>query len=421
MTDRQGSSLGSPSSSGIPASIVTLFDPATIRQRCQNIFAAVHQGQSTYFELNMAKLPLVSQFVADECRLNYPDGNIPIHGRMRHFEMDHIDRIAALKEKLLGNSLDKAICLADLVMVSVLLDAGAGASWKYLERTSGKTYVRSEGLALASLDYFSGGGFSTDGKSLRVDAARLMELTVADLERCLQLSASNRVVGLEGRLSLLKNLGRAITAAPQVYGQIQPRPGNIIQSLHKQKCGDEIPAALILQTLLSTLSAIWPGRLTRQNFSLGDVWEHPKAGGNDLTTGLVPFHKLSQWLSYSLVEPCMEAGLTITNLDALTGLPEYRNGGLFFDMGVILPKNTDVITSKHRPQDELIVEWRALTVVLLDQLSIQVRQILHKTAAELPQANILQGGTWSAGRRIAKTLRPDGSPPIQLDSDGTVF
>jgi len=48
----------------------------------------------------------------------------------------------------------------------------------------------------------------------------------------------------------------------------------------------------------------------------------------DATDGLVPIHKLSQWLSYSLVEPLMAAGIEVTDLDGLTGLAEYRNGGL---------------------------------------------------------------------------------------------
>jgi hypothetical protein len=50
-----------------------------------------------------------------------------------------------------------------------------------------------------------------------------------------------------------------------------------------------------------------------------------------------------------------------------------------------------------------------------------VRGRLALSAAELPLAKVLQGGTWSAGRRIAREKRPDGTPPIAIDSDGTVF
>jgi hypothetical protein len=72
-------------------------------------------------------------------------------------------------------------------------------------------------------------------------------------------------------------------------------------------------------------------------------------------------------------------------------------------------------------ESELVVEWRALTVALLDELAPLVRGRLGVGAAEFPLAKVLQGGTWSAGRRIAREKRPDGGPPIRVASDGTVF
>ena len=68
---------------------------------------------------------------------------------------------------------------------------------------------------------------------------------------------------------------------------------------------------------------------------LGDCGRHPAVPGD----GLVPFHKLSQWLTYSLVEPLEAAGLPVAEIDGLTGLAEYRNGGLFIDCGVIEPRD----------------------------------------------------------------------------------
>ena len=137
--------------------------------------------------------------------------------------------------------------------------------------------------------------------------------------------------------------------------------------------------------------------------------------------GLVPFHKLSQWLSYSLIEPLREAGVAIVDLDGLTGLAEYRNGGLFLDAGVLALKQP---AEARHPQDidgELVVEWRALTVALLDELTGRLRQRLNLDREALPLAAVLQGGSWSAGRRIAREKRPGGEPPITLASDGTVF
>ena len=132
------------------------------------------------------------------------------------------------------------------------------------------------------------------------------------------------------------------------------------------------------------------------------------------------FLKLSQWLSYSLLEPFEWAGIKVRGLDALTGLPEYRNGGLFIDSGMLTPRDPDLLRRSWKVGDEFIVEWRALTLALLDELAPRVRQQLDRSAQELPLACVLEGGTWAAGRALAQRLR-DGAPPIQIESDGTVF
>ena len=150
---------------------------------------------------------------------------------------------------------------------------------------------------------------------------------------------------------------------------------------------------------------------------LGDAWPHPLAGAD----GWVPFHKLSQWLSYSLLEPFEWAGVPVTGLDALTGLPEYRNGGLLIDAGVLVPRDPTFAASPRTPADEWVVTWRALTVALLDDLATLVRQALGPDASTLPLACILEGGTWAAGRQIAAEKRPGGAPPVAIVSDGTVF
>ena len=135
----------------------------------------------------------------------------------------------------------------------------------------------------------------------------------------------------------------------------------------------------------------------------------------------MPFHKLSQWLTYSLIEPLEAAGLDVTALDALTGLAEYRNGGLFVDTGVLVPRHAAVLREAHRPGDEVVVEWRALTVALLDRLAPLVRQQLGPAGRDLPLATILEGGTWGAGRAARRRTPPRRPPPIVVESDGTVF
>ena len=134
----------------------------------------------------------------------------------------------------------------------------------------------------------------------------------------------------------------------------------------------------------------------------------------------MPFHKLSQWLTYSLLEPFEWAGVVVTGLDALTGLPEYRNGGLLLDAGVLVPNDPTQLQRQHQAGDEFIIEWRALTVALLDEIAPLVRGQLQLTAEQMPLACVLEGGTWAAGRVLAQRLR-GGAPPLNIVSDGTVF
>jgi hypothetical protein len=117
----------------------------------------------------------------------------------------------------------------------------------------------------------------------------------------------------------------------------------------------------------------------------------------------------------------MTADVVVTEVDALTGLAEYRNGGLLLDLGLLTPKHDAVLAQMHPPEAEIIVEWRALTVVLLDRLAEQVRDRLGLSVQAFPLLKVLEGGTWLAGRRIARAKRADGSPPLRLMSDGTVF
>jgi hypothetical protein len=101
-------------------------------------------------------------------------------------------------------------------------------------------------------------------------------------------------------------------------------------------------------------------------------------------------------------------------------LPEYRNGGLLVDTGVIRPRAPLDSARPYEVASEFIVEWRALTVAMMDRLRESTRRKLGVETLSMSQ--LLQGGTWSAGRAIAAQLRPpDGPPPIAVNTDGTTF
>ena len=402
------------------AAVAYLSTPEAIRERAIAVLAAGLAGRLAHFTIDLSRLATTGDLVATVTRERYPELNVPLHSRWRHFDVGGHDRVAVLERALCRLSVDERIrAKLDLAVVSVLLDAGAGPGWRYVEAETGQPHARSEGLAVASLRMFEVGFFSADeDEPARVDAQALLTITDDRLAAALQVSADNPLAGLPGRAALLRHLGRALQQAPELFGKREPRPGHLLDTLREQSRTGCVEAAEILHAVLTGLGQIWPGRLALGGVTLGDVWPHPAAGGTGQSAGLVPLHKLSQWLTYSLIEPLTEAGLTVSGLDRLTALAEYRNGGLLLDTGVLAPRHSAVLGEAHRPGDEVIVEWRALTVALLDRLAPLVRERLG--APDLPLASILEGGTWVAGRRLADERR-GGAPPIRIDSDGTVM
>lgn len=398
-----------------------------VRARARQLLERARVGASRWFVVHDDALQTTAADVAALTRQRYPDLKIPFHSRWRHFEAGGVDRKAELDTLLAP--LDppaRARAMIDLALVSVLLDAGAGPDWSYLETASGQRFARSEGLGVASWHAFLGGLFSSDpAHPLQVDAAGLRGLIPERLAQAFQVSTSNPLVGLEGRVLLLRKLGEALAAQPEVFGP-QGRPGGLFDMLVAPLGPSGIaPTATvaahdILSQLLMSLSGIWPAQNTIATQPLGDCWRHEAVTGPGLTAGWMPFHKLSQWLTYSLLEPFQWAGVHVDGIDALTGLPEYRNGGLLLDAGVLALRDPALAQRSWQPGDELVVEWRALTVALLDELAPIVRAQLGVPAAQMPLACVLEGGTWAMGRVLAQRLR-GGLPPLHIASDGTVF
>lgn len=102
--------------------------------------------------------------------------------------------------------------------------------------------------------------------------------------------------------------------------------------------------------------------------------------------------------------------------ELLTGLPEYRNGGLFVDLGVITLKPEDTerglqnysdwcrrngtkqneVAPMFEPSDDVVVEWRGVTVGFLDMLCADVNKALKTELAgnEMTLPQLLEAGSW---------------------------
>ncbi len=406
--------------------MTSIMTAGAVRTAAHHMLALAREDRLSHIALDESRLGATVDLVIDTTRRNYPTLDIPFHARWRHFNAGGRNLWAELDAATVWRSSEERVRAAyDLVIVSVLLDAGAGMSWRFKEPITGISAGRSEGLGLASLTMFRQGLFSSSmAQPLRVDAAKLKALTVGDLTHGFQVSFENQMVGLEGRAALLIRLGDEL-ARLQPNDPSEQRPGLLADAFLKiAKADGAVAAPVMLEHVLATFGGVWPDRAGAVP-GAGDAWFHPQGPRSgeaaDHLGGVVPFHKLSQWLTYSLIEPLEWIGIKVSAIGGLTGLPEYRNGGLLIDMGVLSLKEPDAAGRPHDASSELVIEWRALTVALLDIIADKMRERLGLTEAELPLAKVLEGGTWAAGRAIATEKRADGGPPLNIISDGTVF
>ncbi|KAJ4353359.1 uncharacterized protein N0V89_005087 [Didymosphaeria variabile] len=424
-----------------------LLSLEAVRDRAKIVGEAAKLGKLSHFDVHEDRLPAVADYVTGVIKRDYgPDrfSEIPPHGRWQHFEVGNRPRIDDLLSqwKAEGHD-DKELTrrLIDLFFVSVLLDAGAGDHWRYVEPGTEQTYERSEGIAVASLYMFKEGAFaSSQSNKMIVDGKGLERLTPSTLASGFQITAHNPMLGVDSRASLLKSLGSSLLAHADVFGA-SGRPGNIVD--HMLETATDASALSILDfwdVLQDLLIPIWPRDRTVVNgYPIGDAWPLSTLRSASSSASLPntsdadfiqPFHKLTQWLTYSLTVPFTRLlNVTWKHMESMTALPEYRNGGLFVDLGVLSVKPASLerglaASGSALPQfgagDDAVVEWRAMTLVLIDKLYEMVKGRME--GVDLSMAQLLEAGTWKSGREVAKEKRPDTkSSPILIESDGTVF
>ena len=169
---------------------------------------------------------------------------------------------------------------------------------------------------------------------------------------------------------------------------------------------------------MDSLSAIWPSGSTQiDGVCIGDAWpyslmpSHP----NHPWESIVPLHNVVQWLTYSLMVPMTKLlNVYFVGSELLTGPPDYSNSGLLIDIGLLSLRpeemdrglaqyhknaqvkgqpNTEVVPL-FSIDDEVVVEWRAVTICFLDELLVEVNRLLGLSGADaltLPQ--MLEAGT----------------------------
>ncbi|OTA00217.1 hypothetical protein A9Z42_0057990 [Trichoderma parareesei] len=399
-----------------------------VRERSRIVLEAARNGGLSNFELDESRMKETAEFVAGVISRDFgPDryAEIPPHGRWEHFSIGGIPRLENLVQKWQDSEVpDVEITrrLIDLFFVSVLLDAGAGDTWAFREPGGDQAYGRSEGIAVASLYMFNDGAFSasTDGNKATVD-----------------VGPQNPIVGAASRIELLNSFGKSLLSLPEIFGATG-RPGLLVDHLLAISKDNDLDYEALWDILQRILLPAWPSNRPRINGQpIGDAWplrvlQERSGDSENPTTGIHPFHKLTQWLGYSLTVPFMKIlKRKWINIDKGTGLPEYRNGGLFVDMGVLKLKPEVLAQGLEASGQALplfpstgdvIVEWRAMTVALLDELHKHINDILAPQGVSLSLPQLLEAGSWKSGRELAAKHRPETrSSPILIEGDGTLF
>ncbi|KKZ66880.1 hypothetical protein EMCG_07487 [[Emmonsia] crescens] len=425
-----------------------LLSLRAIRERAKIVEDAARAGKLNHFDLHEDRMEATADFVSSIIKRDFgPDkfNTIPPHGRWQHFEVGNVPRIENLIQDWKKDNCDDLEItrrLIDLFFVSVLLDAGAGDQWRYVEPGTDRTYERSEGIAVASLYMFNSLAFTAEkaGKTPLVDGKGLEQLSTEALAEGSQVSDSNPMLGIDSRAALLRGLGKSLLSHSDIFGD-QGRPGNLVDHMMKSTGGaSKLDILAFWDILQSLLIPVWPkDRTTVNGHPIGDAWPlgvlqkqttHWGSDDSSRSEHIQPFHKLTQWLTYSLMVPFQRVlGLQWTNAESLTALAEYRNGGLFVDLGVLCLKKEAherglKASGSELPQfeagDDVIVEWRAMTLVLIDKLYGMV--LSRMDGVNLTMAQLLEAGTWKSGREIAAQHRPTTkSSPILVKSDGTMF
>ena len=208
-----------------------LLTADAVRLAASRMFENASVNALQCWTINIDAMPAVADLVAAITRQNYPELAIPFHSRWRHFSVGGLDRWVKLQSSWHGISTrERARRAFDLVIPSVLTDAGSGGHWSYFDSVTGKSFTSSEGLALASFDLYQNAIAINPADALQADW--LQELSESTFAQAFQVGGSNPLAGVAGRVQLLQSLGRVCHAKPEIFAAHgKARPGGLVDAI----------------------------------------------------------------------------------------------------------------------------------------------------------------------------------------------
>ncbi|KAH8547792.1 hypothetical protein BGW37DRAFT_535795 [Umbelopsis sp. PMI_123] len=423
-----------------------LLSLRSVREQTKQIQQIAQTGRLQHFDIDLEKMEEVVRFVTLLVKRDFDDpSDMPSYSRWRHFEVGGKLRIKQLLSSWTSASpTEKAKRLIDLCVMSILLDVNPLHQWTYQEKSTGRLYKRTEGIAIAVLDIFKSGLFSSDpGDPNRVDASALADLTIEDLTSGFQLNAKNTLIGLEERINLIQHVTEMMKDYSNIFSsndKSSSRPGNMLDYIlsHPSTVRSSKGNVIQMETLWSVvilLGELWARGSEVEGKAVGDVWLCEALRSAGFSDPYLPFHTTTQWLCYAIIEVLeTQLGITVDGKDQLTPLTDYPNGGLLLDTGFLILKKGDLesglsnyrrnsllpgqpkmeVTPMFDINDPVVVEWRALTITYSEIVASKVREKL-RSRKSLSLSQVLEGGIWNAGRELAEISRPNTQePPIVI-------
>ena len=344
-----------------------------VRDRAWSVLAKVERGGSEHFVIEQAALSGLATTIAERHGESTP---VIANGwwELDETAPDMLERLAARLER--ATPAERTRTGFDLALL-----------WA-LDHLSGAKIPDWGAVAGRLLE----GAHALDGSSPRVEAGGLQGHDDEAFDRA------------------TKRLSAVLLEHRELFGT-EGRFGNLFDRISEDTTADTLFSMLSpVSTALFSSGTLIGGK------PCGDVWRREGIAANQPHSGLVPFHALGQHLVLDLLEPMLESGIRMTELEQLTAPATRMLCNQLLALGLVRPRHAAITRLAHPPSSDIVVELRCLAVALMDRLADRVRAHLDLPVERLPVIRLLGPVARLAKERIERASPAHASPSIAIAS-----